>query len=382
MQSSNEDLAAEVLEHLVSTGFTVDDGRILPPSQDKAKLRLLHAEAVRARREQARDLLQPMEAQFILELVSGGDLVIETIRPYLTPVSKSDTFNTRLFRWIGLHWSVPVSNGYGRRLRFLVRDRGNGDKLIGLIGLSDPVFSLAARDAWIGWTPEERAVGLVGVMDAYVLGAVPPYSYLAGGKLVALLALTAQVLEAHDEKYRGRRTLILGRRPSTPLSLITTTSALGRSSMYSRLTDSSLNTAYYPTGFTQGTGDFQFSPTIYERLRQAAQSVSEEGASSRHPSWEGTGYRNRRETIRRGLRALGFRPDALRIHGVRRQTFGAPLAENWRELLMGKEEVPRYRSRTSTTETEWWLKKWAMPRTLRIREYLEFLPDQYRLYPS
>jgi hypothetical protein len=97
-------------------------------------------------------------------------------------------FDGLLWRWLSLHWSIPVSSGYGRRLRFLVIDNGHHGKVIGLIGLADPVFALGARESWVGWDAPTRSQRLANVMDAYVLGAVPPYSGLLGGKLVALLA--------------------------------------------------------------------------------------------------------------------------------------------------------------------------------------------------
>jgi hypothetical protein len=107
-----------------------------------------------------------------------------------------------------LHWSIPVSMGYGRRLRFLVLDRAHGDKLIGLIGLADPVFALAARDRWIGWDVETRTRALTNVMDAFVLGAVPPYSTLRAGKMVALLATSGVVRDTFRIRYAHRTTLI------------------------------------------------------------------------------------------------------------------------------------------------------------------------------
>jgi hypothetical protein len=88
-----------------------------------------------------------------------------------------------------LTWAVPVSHGFGRRLRYLVWDRHNG-KLIGLMAIGDPVFNLSVRDKLIGWNSHARGERLVNIMDAYVLGAVPPYNMLLGGKLVAALIRT------------------------------------------------------------------------------------------------------------------------------------------------------------------------------------------------
>ena len=55
------------------------------------------------------------------------------------------------------------------------------------------MYALRARDKWIGWTSEDKKHRLYHVMDAYVLGAVPPYSALLGGKLIALLTLSNEV---------------------------------------------------------------------------------------------------------------------------------------------------------------------------------------------
>ena len=89
-------------------------------------------------------------------------------------------------------WSVPVSNGFGRRLRYLVWDKNNG-KLIGLIAIGDPVFNLSVRDNLIGWNAQDRRERLVNIMDAYVLGALPPYNVLLGGKMVACLIRTQKI---------------------------------------------------------------------------------------------------------------------------------------------------------------------------------------------
>jgi hypothetical protein len=80
---------------------------------------------------------------------SGKDVNPEKISPVLERVS-SDTWQGDLFRLAALSWSVPVSNGFGRRLRYLVWDESNG-KLMGLIAIGDPVLNLGVRDKFIGW---------------------------------------------------------------------------------------------------------------------------------------------------------------------------------------------------------------------------------------
>ena len=124
-------------------------------------------------------------------MASGTDVDPDKIRPVLIEV-QPDSKEELLFRYATLHWSIPVSSGYGRRLRFIVVDEYN-EKLIGVLGLGDPIFNLGKRDSWIGWSKDDRRERLHQIMDAFVLGAVPPYSYLLCGKLVAMLAASDQV---------------------------------------------------------------------------------------------------------------------------------------------------------------------------------------------
>ena len=103
-------------------------------------------------------------------------------------------------------------------------------------------------------------------MDLFVLGAVPPYSYLLCGKLVALLATSQAVQKAFSHRYHGRQSCISRKPLDGRLALLTTTSALGRSSLYNRLRYRELP-AFRSVGFTRGFGDFHFSNGIYGDLR-------------------------------------------------------------------------------------------------------------------
>src|SRR6185369_11629607 len=130
--------------------------------------------------ESARNGLSRHEERLLRHIANGSQVNPELIAPRLIEV-KPRTDDELLFRYATLHWSIPVSSGYGRRLRFLVKDEQN-EKLIGIIGLGDPVFALGARDKWIGWDRLSACANLRYVMDAFALGAVPPYSLMLGGK--------------------------------------------------------------------------------------------------------------------------------------------------------------------------------------------------------
>src|SRR6185295_9530155 len=192
-----------IVKELGRQGFRIEDGILKARDlSTKESSRSLHRPSVDHKREAGRPRLRTKEAALLKRIASGSEICPAKIRPRLVIVARR-SFEELLFRYASLHWSIPVSSGYGRRLRFLVIDEQN-DKLIGIIGLGDPVFALKARDNWIGWSNADRELRLRYVADAFVLGAVPPYSYLLCGKLVALLAASDEIREAFCEKYGQR----------------------------------------------------------------------------------------------------------------------------------------------------------------------------------
>jgi len=193
--------------HLRQLGFgRTSSGELALPDDSKDSLRALHHVQRQQRLRCERRFVQREWGLLCEYFADGREVDPAKVRPRLELVH-AKTWQSRLFRLASLTWSVPVSQGYGRRLRLLVWDASNA-KLIGLIGLADPVFNLRARDEFVGWTLEDRRARLVNVLDAYVLGAIPPYSMLLGGKLVASLVSTAEINEIFASKYSRSRGII------------------------------------------------------------------------------------------------------------------------------------------------------------------------------
>ncbi|WP_425003057.1 Druantia anti-phage system protein DruA [Mycolicibacterium sp. S3B2] len=375
------ELRASVLQHLRAQGFKVSSAGVLGPVEsDKNRIRDLHAESVSAQRARAHGSLHRHEDRFISRLARGLDVAPSKIRPKLVLIKDRRSFDGLLWRWCSLHWSIPVSSGYGRRLRFLVVDEAHNDAVMGLIGLGDPVFALRCRDAAIGWEAQWRRQRLACVMDAFVLGAVPPYTDLLGGKLMALLAGSHEVQNAFAERYGHKTTLIAQRDPDARLALITTSSALGRSSVYNRLVRSDGSLAMEPVGYTQGTGDFHFSGAIYERLAEFAAHVDPSRGSHRHQRWGTSGFRNRREVLQVSLEALGLDSRALRSHGVQRQVFLTRLASDTDDYLCGRTDHLTPRTAGVDEIADWWRRRWAVPRSGRSLSWLNAEPELWRLF--
>lgn len=367
-----EFLKKRLLAQLGAQGFAVDGERLSLASDQKAALRAVHAKACEHQVERAKKGLARFEHGLLTSIADGQEIEPVCITPRLIEVSP-DSRGELLFRYARLHWSIPVSAGYGRRLRFLVWDEGH-DKLIGILGLSDPVFALGARDTWVGWSKEQRRVRLANVMDAFVLGAVPPYSRLLGGKLVALAAASNEVRDAFERRYADKKTLISGRRVGS-LALITTTSALGRSSLYNRLALDG-KTLFRSVGFTSGSGDFPFMNGIYRDLRQLVLDAS--NPTAKHAQW-GTGFRNRREVVLKALGLLGL-PRNLIYHGISREVFVAPLAANTQAFLRGEDDALDAFNLPFTKLAERWKERWALPRAIRETSFREFERESWRLW--
>lgn len=321
----------------------------------------------------AESALAKHEAELLALIASGHEVDPRHVKPRLVQV-EPDTLESRLFRYACLHWSIPISDGYGRRLRFLIFDESNG-KLIGLFGLGDPVYAIKARDEWIGWDAEAKGARLYHVMDAYVLGAVPPYSRLLAGKLVALAATCNEVRRAFAERYGNRASLISRRKREPHLVLITTTSALGRSSLYNRVKVGK-RLLFESVGFTGGWGEFHFSDGVYEDLSEFARKRCV--PTAKQEKW-GSGFRNRRELVRKALAKLGFTQDLLN-HGIQREVFVAPLASNAREFLRGEHSHPRYWRLSFARAAKFWRERWLLPRAERDTSFRGFDPAEWRLW--
>ena len=304
-------------------------------------------------------------------LLDGKRLNPENIVPQLIQIEPNDAHSAKVFRLACFNWSIPTSRGFGRRLRFLVWDKHH-NALIGLIGLTDPVFNLKVRDEVIGWDANARKERLTCVMDAFTLGAVPPYSHLLGGKLVAALLSSEQIQDCFTLKYQNRAGIISGQKKQPQLAAITTTSVLGRSSVYNRL---KLNgqKILSPIGFTSGYGHFQFSDHIFKEMKNLVEAESPEKANSfsfgHGPNWK-------IRTIREALRILGIDQTVVK-HGIRREVFICRLFENSFDHLKAGIMLEGSLTRATEVISNDAMNRWVVPRSQRDKRFQNFKADDW-----
>ena len=362
-------LARGIRDHLETIGLNGARGGALSKDDIRA-IHRFHRDAARER------VLRALggKTERLLEFVANGDEVDPAkIRPELVE-AKSGTRYGDLFRFATLIWSIPVSQGYGRRLRYLVMDGANG-KLIGIFALGDPVFNLRARDNWIGWNQAARRERLVNVMDAYALGAVPPYSALLGGKLAASLIASREVADMFERRYGGeRRGVISGRRKGARLALVTVTSALGRSSIYNRLKlidgrTGEIAAQLLKLGKTVGFGHFQIPNALFAQLRQV---LREDGHEYANGYKFGGGPNWRVRAARAALETLGMDADDILRHGIEREVYAMPTAANARGFLAGEDAEPVFGHRTVAELSALARERWVVPRSEREGEFRGF----------
>jgi hypothetical protein len=362
---TSDQLRRAVHRRLVGLGFAKSrNGYSLPSQLTKDQVRDLHRLSRRSRNSADRFFVKDRAFALLRHFADGKEVTPAAVEPELVEVAPG-TDEADLFRLATLLWSVPVSGGFGRRLRFLVKDRHN-DKIIGVFALGDPVFNLNARDEWVGWSAADRRERLVHVMDAYVAGAVPPYAQLIGGKLVAALMTSQEVMRAYERKYLGRTSVIEGVQHRARLVLLTTTSALGRSSLYNRLVLPN-GPRFVRVGVTKGFGHFHLSGHLFELMRRYLKQRRHPYASGNRfgmgPNWK-------LRVARAALEAAGFDSGDVLRHGIEREVYGAPLARNWKEILQGVHHRVHSNCLSVAAIAAFCRERWLIPRSLRDPTYL------------
>lgn len=226
---------------------------------------------------------------------------------------------------------------------------------MGVIGLGYPVFSIRTRANWIGWTPSARAERLRNVMDAFVLGTVHPCCFLLCGKLVPMLVASDVGRATFKRKYGAARSIIKQRDHDGRLALLTPPSALRRSSVHNRVRFGE-RLLYRGAGFARGSGD----STAKQKPR-------------------GMGFLNHREVIRKVVAALGLSGDWV-YHGVEREVFVIPLAENAQKSLQGQRDRLRCYKLSQIEILEYLQDRWLFSRVAWDKRFKPWSKNDWTIW--
>ena len=280
-------------------------------------------------------------------LANGSDVLGAKIKPIIEVCDNQRSHD--LFRIFRYYWASPYSEYVGRRIKIIVRDASlPGKPVIGIAALGSPIIHIPERDKYIGWNTETRTKNLNFMMDAYVIGALPPYNHLLGGKLVSYLITSHEVRSIYKQKYGSSR--------YNQLAGIFTTSLYGKSSQYNRL---KLNgrLLYQPIGQTKGFGTLHLTNATFSAMNDL---LKEQGVIVSNRFGSGPSWRMR--VIRNAGELLGFNPDHLLTHSFRRNIYFVPFARNSISFLNGYEKNLKYYRQSVNSVTEYWRQRWYKQR--------------------
>jgi hypothetical protein len=218
------------------------------------------------------------------------------------------------------------------------------------------------------------------VADITVCGAVAPYNALLGGKLVSMLMAGPEVARAYEDRYADAESIIasgvaggaITRRPR--LVLLGTTSFYGvGSSQYNRVRipaeavggERGKEVRFLELGLTEGYGSLQFSEDTMQEVRTF---LAQRAGGRKVKYIFGEGVNPRMREVRNAFDKAGLPADDLLRHESYRVIYGVPLAENFREVLVGLEREPTYllpqepRRDVSQGIVDHWVERWLRNR--------------------
>lgn len=218
------------------------------------------------------------------------------------------------------------------------------------------------------------------LMELNVCGAIPPYNEILGGKLVALLATSPQVIHDYRVRYANKPSEIATRlkgqdvcRPADLVYVGTTSLYYVGSSQYNRLKipgkvfGSDFDIVWKRLGMTIGFGTMHISKATTMSLSEA---TSDGFNRINHVFGEGASPKMRLLTmsIRELLEATNEDSKDFSKHAMSRIVYGACLAKNTFDYLLGKAETPEYYTDMSDYQKgtqqiiDYWTDRWLSSR--------------------
>lgn len=225
------------------------------------------------------------------------------------------------------------------------------------------------------------------LMELNVCGAIPPYNEILGGKLVALLATSPQVIHDYKERYANKPSEIASRlkgedvcRPADLVYVGTTSLYYVGSSQYNRLRipgeifGTNFDIVWKKLGMTIGFGTMHISKATTMSLSEA----TNDGFNRiNHVFGEGANPKMRLLTmaIRELLESSNEDSKEFSKHAMSRIVYGACLAENTFDYLLGRDKAPRYYTDISDYVVgtqkiiNFWRNRWVKSRLLFLPIY-------------
>jgi hypothetical protein len=362
---TKRDLKNKVLLILKEQGYKISDGGFVLKDDSREVKRDIHVFAKAERMAESEKFIIKNIDLIAKYLVDGKDINVEKIDPQIIEVKEGTIYET-IFRWWNLvWWSLPYEHAYGRQMRFIVWDKYHNAP-IGLIGLQSPILSWSVRDNYLEIGPKERDYWVNQSMSAQRLGALPPYNYVLGGKLVAYLITANDIIKKFEKKYKKQISILKDRILPARLLFITTTGAYGKSSVYNRLKINKEFVADF-IGYSKGSGSFHIPNSLFEDFIKYLEKRNYDIRRG-----YGSGPSRKLRLINQAMDSLGISNGAT--HGVQRAVYLFPLVKNLKEIMQ-KNRRPIWIKRNIKELTDHWKQRWAIPRAEKNKEYQSFVAE-------
>jgi energy-coupling factor transporter ATP-binding protein EcfA2 len=242
------------------------------------------------------------------------------------------------------------------------------------------------------------------ILELNVCGSIPPYNEILGGKLVALMMLSPQVVSDYRTRYGTRPSDIASRMKKDSVVRPAELVFLGTTSLY-RVGASQYNRLKFPSGLlrsdapevrwkeigeTAGYGTLHISNDTLLSLQEAT--PSGEGAYVHNVFGEGASPKLR--ALRHAISTVldidqSHSSVELTQHTMNRLIYGAWLAANGREYLNGKVDEPDYYFDSNIAVEEqtnaiidFWRERWLLKRInfeKALKRMGQFSPEDIRL---
>ncbi|HWR28487.1 MAG TPA: Druantia anti-phage system protein DruA, partial [Negativicutes bacterium] len=266
--------------------------------------------------------------------------------------------------------------------------------LIAKKAINDLLFSSSFSDKWVDFCKSEQGNSVIrtalvaqktkhigsSMMELNVCGAIPPYNEILGGKLVALIALSPQIVHDYKERYSDKHSEIASRlkgiavcRPADLVYVGTTSLYYVGSSQYNRLKiprevfNSSSDVIWKQLGMTIGFGSMHISKATTLSLTEA---TSDGFCRINHVFGEGASPKMRLLTmaIRELLESTNEDSKDFSKHAMSRIVYGACLADNTFDYLLGMDTTPHYYTNMADYKAgtqriiDYWTSRWLVSR--------------------
>ena len=217
------------------------------------------------------------------------------------------------------------------------------------------------------------------IADLTVCGALPPYNFLIGGKLVSMLAVSPTVIREYHKRYSNYASQIASSLAGKPIKRRSNLVYIGTTSLYGS-GSSQYNRLQLPRDILQTRHDIIFrklgksrsfgtSHLSNETVKALGKLAEESRIGARINSIFGEGVNPKFRKIRVALDIINWPSEELLQHRRPRLIYGVSLVDNLLPYLLGIDEKPRYLFCDNIVNdtkliTDWWYKRWLSKRIL------------------